>query len=418
MPNSRRIVLKLLESWDRSQGHAQDLLNTEWERDKRLPPKERAFQQHLLFGVLRERRLLDFWIDHLRAGKGRGPLEDDEARRVLQLGLYQIFRMRVPDHAAVNETLRLAPARMRGLANALLRRAGRERAELESLAETAPLGVRCSLPDFLVEKWTRQFGGETAEALGRWCQQPAPNYLRRNDLREEARALCQDHGLRPVEGLGRDDFFRMGEIPRMLLEAGAGYMQDPATVLACDLLGVKPGHVVLDACAAPGGKAAYLAQQMRGEGKLVATDSHEGRLARLRENLRRLGVERVSTRVVDWTEASPGLGPFDRILLDVACSNTGVLRRRVDLRWRLRPEVFEEMAEWQIRLALSPLKHLRPGGWAVYSTCSIEPEENEAVVEALLARDPSLERREVARSLPHRDGFDGAFAALLIKRGR
>jgi 16S rRNA (cytosine967-C5)-methyltransferase len=224
--------------------------------------------------------------------------------------------------------------------------------------------------------------------------------------------------LTPLKEDGRDDIYQVEEIPQPLLDAGVGYMQDPATLRACDLLGVKPGHLVLDACAAPGGKTAYLAQQMGSEGKLIATDSHPARLERLRENLARLGANRVTSQLADWTQPVEGLPRLDRILLDVPCSNTGVLRRRVDLRWRLRPEVFGEMAALQLTLALNALQHLRPGGRAVYSTCSIEREENEAVVDQLLAKDPSLERKEVVSLLPHRDGVDGAFAALLVKRGK
>ncbi|MFT5406603.1 MAG: 16S rRNA (cytosine967-C5)-methyltransferase, partial [Verrucomicrobiales bacterium] len=130
----------------------------------------------------------------------------------------------------------------------------------------------------------------------------------------------------------------------------------------------------------------------------------------------RLGVKRVQAQVCDWKETNPEIGMFDRILIDVPCSNTGVLRRRVDLRWRMRPEIFAEMADLQVLLTSQILKRLLPGGHAVYSTCSIEPEENEAVVERLLAEDPALEQRKVVRSSPQIDGFDGAFASLLVKR--
>lgn len=416
MPNVRRTVVQLLERWDSSSSHAQDLLNAAFQRSS-LPAKERSLMQHLLFGILRHRRVLGLWIDHLRSGKGKGGL-DDETRRVLELGLFQLFHTRMPDHAAVNETLCVAKSRSKGVLNAILRRAARERAELERLATEAPAAVRFSLPDFLFEKWVRQFGAEEAEKLGLWCQDPAPNYLRRNDLRAESEALIRDHGLKLAAVPERQDFYEVPQLPQAVLDAGAGYIQDPATVLACDRLGVKSGHVVLDACAAPGGKTAYLAQHMGNEGKLVATDSLEPRLDRLRENLDRLGVQCVRVVPCDWKSAHPELGLFDRILIDVPCSNTGVLRRRVDLRWRLKPSVFDEMAALQKQLAGNALKQLRPGGRAVYSTCSIEPEENEAVVERLLEEDPALHCLEMNHSLPHRDGFDGAFVALLTRRTR
>lgn len=410
MPNARLLALQLLTKWDHSQRHAQDLLGEAFQ-DKSIQAKDKPLVQHLVFGVLRQRRLLDKWIWKLRKGK-----LDDDTRRILQLGLFQLFHTRVPDHAAVNETLRLASSKTRGLANAILRRATREREALEKLAiETSP-AVRFSLPDFLYDKWLGQFGKKETEKLCQWCQEPAPIYFRRNELHPESLKLCKDQGLKRVKVGERDDFYQIDEIPQMLLDGGVGYIQDPATLLACDLLGVKSGHRVLDAFAAPGGKTAYLTQVMGNEGTLIATDTVDKRLERLRENLQRLGVKRPMVKQADWSEPHPELELFDRILLDVPCSNTGVLRRRVDLRWRLAPEVFAEMAELQFTLASNALKQLRPGGRAVYSTCSIEPEENEQLVDRLLKNDPSLDRREVVTSMPQTDGFDGAFATLLVKR--
>ena len=409
MPSPRQLSLQLLKRWDQSRRQAQDLLGEA--RDKTpLTLKERAQVQHLLFGVLRQRRLLDFWIGHLRKGKLGG-----EGRRLLQLGLFQLFHTRSPDHAAVHETLRLAPPYLQPMANALLRRAAREREQLEAMAARAPAAIRYSLPDFLYDKWVAQFGQEETIRLCQWCQTPAPVYLRRNGLRREARQLLRDHQLAPAEVRDRDDFFAVEKIPKTILDAGAGYIQDPSTVLACDLLGVRPGQRVLDACAAPGGKTAYLAQLMNNSGTLLATDGMEHRRQRLRENLDRLGVECAEVRSCDWKDPGAGFGMFDRILLDLPCSNTGVLRRRVDLRWRLKPGVFDKMANLQTQLATQILKQLRPGGQAVYSTCSVEPEENESVVQRLSALDSRLERRKIVRCLPQRDGFDGAFAALLVK---
>lgn len=412
MANARLMAFHLLTKWDHSQRHAQDLIGEAFDARRALAPKDKALAQHLVFGVLRHRRLLDEWIGRLRKGKKL----DDEVRLILQLGLFQLFYTRIPDHAAVNETLRLASSKTRGLANAVLRRATRERAVLETMAKEAPLAMRHSLPDFLVEKWLSQFGKNDTEALCQWCQEPAPIYFRRNDLRPGSAELCQEHGLKEADVGERDDFYHVEDIPQLLLDAGVGYIQDPATVLACDLLGVKSGHRVLDAFAAPGGKTAYLTQLMGNEGTLIATDSLDKRLDRLQENLQRLGVRRPMVRKAEWTEPQPDLELFDRILLDVPCSNTGVLRRRVDLRWRLEPKVFAEMAALQFKLATNVLKQLRPGGRAVYSTCSIEPEENENLIDCLLEKDPTLERRDVVRSTPQTDGYDGAFATLLVKQ--
>ncbi|MBA3650359.1 MAG: methyltransferase domain-containing protein, partial [Chthoniobacterales bacterium] len=174
---------------------------------------------------------------------------------------------------------------------------------------------------------------------------------------------------------------------------------------------------VLDACAAPGGKAACLAEMMQNQGTLIAADQDETRLRRLRDNFERLGVVQARTVRCDWTDPesvqAANFAPesFDKILLDVPCTNTGVMRRRVDVRWRLRPEDFARMPRQQgaILEAVAPL--LRPGGALVYSTCSLEPEENEQLIAAFLRARPEFRLTKSAQTLPFRDTVDGAFAA-------
>ena len=177
---------------------------------------------------------------------------------------------------------------------------------------------------------------------------------------------------------------------------------------------------MLDACAAPGGKTGYLAELMKNQGAIVACDRDEGRIGILKENLERLGVEIARFARHDWTGNEPGpdiaaSAPFDRILVDAPCSNTGVMRRRVDLRWRLKTRDFPTMREEQLRILRATIPFLKTGGVLVYSTCSIEREENGAVVEAITREFPFLKLVEQVLSLPFRDGFDGAFGAKLIR---
>ena len=194
-------------------------------------------------------------------------------------------------------------------------------------------------------------------------------------------------------------------------------MQDPSTLLACDLLAPQPGETVLDACAAPGGKTTYLAQFMRNEGRIVACDLYESRVARLRENLQRLGITCARAVQHDCMQAGGPLevGSFDRILVDAPCSNTGVIRRRVDVRWRLTEEDFIRMPAQQLALLRRTATLLKPGGTLVYSTCSLEPEENDQVVERVSKEIPTLRFVESRRSLPFTDGVDGAFTAKFIR---
>ncbi len=374
-----------------------------------LPSADRGFATELVYGVVRQLALLDFWIGRLRPR----PV-DDEARDLLRLGLYQLFLLRTPGHAAVFETVALAAARQRPLVNAVLRSAQRRMDELSAAAAAAPLEIRQSHPAFLMARWTRQYGAEAAAALCEWNNQPAPIYARRNPLRAAAGEVSED-ALAEAPG-----FARVHEIPWEALARGECYLQDPSTRVACELLDPQPGEVVLDACAAPGGKAALLAALMKNRGQLVACDRDAARVKTLRENLDRLGVTNACILQRDWLTAGASFeagtsSQFDRILLDAPCTNTGVMRRRVDVRWRLRADDFTRMAREQFGIlrALFPL--LKPGGTLVYSTCSLEREENEDVVAKTLAEFPGLELSEQKAVLPFRDGFDGAFAARLTR---
>jgi 16S rRNA (cytosine967-C5)-methyltransferase len=212
---------------------------------------------------------------------------------------------------------------------------------------------------------------------------------------------------------------KVRQIPYLWIVKGLCYVQDPSTLMACELLEPKPGETILDACAAPGGKTSYLCEMMRNEGRIFACDSSRPRLERMHENLQRLGVGNIEIQRVDWlNQPAPfEAQTFDRILLDAPCSNTGVIRRRVDVRWRLRPADFAVMPSKQYRIIESVLPLLKPGGTLVYSTCSLEPEENELLAEKAAREFPGLSLVEMHHRKPYRDNTDGAFAAKFIKEG-
>ena len=194
-------------------------------------------------------------------------------------------------------------------------------------------------------------------------------------------------------------------------------LKDPSTLAACSLLDPQPGERVLDACAAPGGKTSFIAELMKNDGVLLACDRDERRVETLSDNLKRLGVEIARAIRHDWKKQTlEGQAPFDRILIDVPCSNTGVMRRRVDVRWRLTPDDFPRMAAEQFRIVREIVPLLKRNGVLVYSTCSLEPEENEEVVNAILKEFPFLRLDEQKSVVPFRDGFDGAYAAKLIRQ--
>jgi 16S rRNA (cytosine967-C5)-methyltransferase len=216
-----------------------------------------------------------------------------------------------------------------------------------------------------------------------------------------------------------EGFVEFATLPGEALQRGHCYVQDPSTALACRLLDPQPGETILDACAAPGGKTTFLAQLMQNRGTLVACDREDRRIEILKDNVTRLKADIVKIHQHDWTEETPprelrDAGPFDRILVDAPCTNTGVIRRRVDVRWRLQRDEFLRMQLKQLEIGRGVSQLLKPGGVLVYSTCSLEIEENESVAERLVAELPGARLLDKKSLLPFLDDCDGAFAAKIV----
>jgi len=410
---ARQITLTALGLW-RKQKRFADSIISGLLAETELAACNRAFALEMFYGVLRNLTLLDFWIACLRESRIEPGVRD-----ILRLGLYQLFFLGTAEHAAVHETVSLAPKRQRMIINAMLRAATRQRNQLLARAEAQPLFVRTSHPQFLVERWQRHFGADHAQKLCEWNNLPAPVYARINLLRIGRPEFVPAYSKsRPLAG--DPNFVEVDSLPAEALRRGHCYIQDPSTAIACQLLDPKPGEKILDACAAPGGKTGYVAQLMGNAGTIVACDRDPERLEILNENMARLGVK--IGRVVrhDWTrhrvsQEIASVAPFDRILIDAPCTNTGVTRRRVDLRWRLQPTDFGRMQQRQIDILRAVIPLLKSNGALVYSTCSLEPEENEQVVGRILAEMAILCLEAQRGLLPFRDGFDGAYAARLTR---
>lgn len=406
--NPRTACVEALLRWERGREFADRILHETLARGQ-MGTLDRALFTETFYGVIRFKRLLDFLIEQLCPGE-----LDERTRAVLRLGIYQILKTRIPHHAVVHETVELG-GRARKLVNAVLRRYLREGAALAKLIASSAPGVRLSHPELLIERWKNQFGESDAHRLCEWNNQPAEVFVRANALKVTTGEL-----LRASEGElhpSHPQMLRVKQVPLPWIIQGLCYVQDPSTLISCELLDPRPGEKVLDACAAPGGKTSYLAELMENKGSITACDASARRLARMRENLARLGVENVSIARVDWLGDTPQFDPgnFDRILVDAPCSNTGVIRRRIDVRWRLDMSEFARMHETQLAMlrTLAPL--LKPGGTLVYSTCSVEPEENVEIAQSVAADIPDLEFVESRQTLPFRDGVDGAFAARFEK---
>ena len=410
MQNTARqaCVYALLE-WEKGKVFSDEILHNTI-ASSRLTPLDRGFLMETFFGILRNLTSLDFLIDCLRQGS-----LDHPTRAVLRLGIYQIFHLRTAPHAAVNETVSLA-GRARGLVNAILRRALREKESLEQRLAKAPQTIRSSHPTFLLDRWNKAFGEAPTEELCRWNNSPAEVHVRANGLKISAGELLHTTpAAEPCPAHPRA--LKVSQLPFTWMMNGLCYVQDPSTLFACDLLNPQPGETVLDACAAPGGKTTYIAELMQNKGRLIACDLYDSRVARLRENCTRMGVQNATILQHDCMQADGPLAAerFDRILVDAPCSNTGVIRRRVDVRWRLTDEDFLRMPAQQLALLRRLIPLLKPGGSLVYSTCSLEHEENEDVISAALASIPGIHLAESRRILPFVDHIDGAFAARLVR---
>ena len=407
--HTRRTCAAILRNWEESTTFIDKVIDRHCTKAG-LDSRDRAFVQNIILGIIRNLTLLGTWIDMLRKAK-----IGNEEQRLLELGLYQVLLMRVPDHAAVNETVQLARPRARAMINAVLRRAVREREELLAITETLPPAQRYSMPEHIYKRWEQQFGGKQAEEIAAIAATPAPLTVRSNPLRgglnkqdlEQSRA-------QPVDG--HAGFYLVETLPVEALANGRCYAQDPSTAVAPGLLDPQPGERVLDACAAPGGKSAILASSMENTGEIIAVDIAGPRSERLRENLQSLAATNVKVEEMDLLNS--GEIPayfregFDRVIIDVPCSNTGVFRRRVDARWRLMPGFQTQMAELQSRLVHAVVPLLKPGGRLVYSTCSIEAEENSRTITGIVGKFPQLRKLEEIALVPS-PTHDGAYAALL-----
>ncbi len=428
---ARAAALLLLDRWEENPVPVDELLA---ELDASLSDgRDQRFARQLVLGTLRWRLRLDWIIGHFC----RRPVDELEARvlTILRLGILQVgFMDRVPERAAVHTSVELAKRHgarsASGLINAILRAFIRQPKRVrypDPNGETARhLSLYHSHPQWLVERWLERLGREKTLRLVEANNLPAPVWLRPNPLRSTSAALCGELELEQGPG----GYLRALE-PRAVFRSptyadGHFQIQDPSAGMAVDLLDPQPGERVLDACSAPGGKATQIAEKMDDCGVVVAADRSLQRLQRLRENTQRLHLHCI--RPMTWDACTVGSPHFDRILVDAPCSGTGILGRHPDARWTKGIDQLPALVARQSKMLAAAFTHLRPGGVLVYSTCSLEREENEDVVEALLNETPTArieEAREYlrnderaaryAQALPGQHPGDGAFAARIRK---
>jgi 16S rRNA (cytosine967-C5)-methyltransferase len=419
--------------------------------ESNLAPPDRRLAGQLAYGVLRRRGTLDALLRPLcsRPVYRVNPV----VWEILRLGAFQLALLtHIPAHAALFETVELAKTsevpKARGFINGVLRALSRlltsdrlaapaadalplEQGQYRRLARavlpdppTHPVeyvAAGFALPRWLVSRWLERYGWEECLRLGFWFA-AAPSLCVRCNLLRTNRAAYLDMLVKAgIAALPGDHPQAVWLAESAAVRQLPGYaegcfaVQDESAMRVGSALAPASGSQVLDLCAAPGGKTTHLAELMNNQGRIVACDVNEQRLATLTDLASRLGVTIIGPHGLHpERNEEPPTGPFDAVLVDVPCSNTGVLGRRPEVRWRLRPGDFRKLVPLQTRLLIQAVERLRPGGTVVYSTCSIEPEENGQVVRAVLTAFPGLHLEAEADQVPGRPA-DGGYWARLVR---
>jgi 16S rRNA (cytosine967-C5)-methyltransferase len=423
--NSRTIAANIIADWLETGKFPDRLIDSAFPSGVDQEAS-RAFVTELVMGVVKHRRALNWLIAQCSTRHPAPP-----AMPYLLIGLYQtLFLSNVADHAAVNETVEVSkkalPKGLKGFVNAVLRRSLRERDTLLSGLSAEPLATRESHPGLLVDRWAARWGLSDAERLCRWNNSRPQVVIRVNQLQVStadyverlaaAGIVAEPHASAPGRCVAIPRGVPVPELPGYA--EGVFVVQDPSALVAVELLAPAVGESVLDVCAAPGGKTSCIAELMRGEGRLVAADMHQDRVDVLEQNLARLGLSWVDARCMSAERAALvfGTGAFDAVLVDAPCSNTGVLRRRADARWRFELARMRKLVKLQESILDSVAGLVKVGGRLVYSTCSLEPEECGGQVAAWLARHKEFELCEERSLFPPDCGTDGGYCALLRRR--
>ena len=443
MQNPRQLAFLALRDVHR-RGAFTDIALDRVLRTAKLNSADRGLVTELVYGSVRRSRSLDALIDQL--GKKKAHQQPPELRTILHIGLYQLrYQERIPPSAAVNTTVELAKENgfkgLAGVVNGLLRQYERLAASSSDSLQlpvepVERLGVLHSFPDWIIKMWIEQLGVEETEQLCEWLNQSPSIDLRINPLRvsiEDVEAAMQSAGV---------NVHRLPQLPQALRVAGGtgtiqklpGFsegwwtIQDSSAQLVSHLLDPQAGDVVIDACAAPGGKTTHIAELMGDEGKIWACDKAASRLKKLKENAQRLQLKSIQICTGDSRNFSQFTNSADRVLLDAPCSGLGTLHRRPDIRWRVTAATVDELSVLQGELLEQAATWVKPGGVLVYATCTLHQQENEGVILPFLERHshwqiepPPADSPVSAFSTPqgwlkvwpHRHQMDGFFMVRL-----
>jgi 16S rRNA (cytosine967-C5)-methyltransferase len=446
--SGRRLSYDVLTAWQQRGAYAGRVID-DLCRERRVTAADRAFAVDLTYTLIRRQATIDAILSAF-VTRSRRDVEDG-LWRLLQIGCCQlIFMDRVPPHAAVHETAglcrELQQPQWTGMVNGVLRSLSGAIGDITTTpaADAVPIGEgrfrrldravfpspeedaveyltrAYSYPRWLVRDWLERFGPEETARLCEWFNRPSLPSVRVNTLRAtvaEVQEVLSAAGVptqpgRFPESLIAEASFRPLDIAGF--GEGAFSIQDESAMAAGRLLDPQPGESVLDLCAAPGGKTAHLAELMQDSGRILATDIDAERLRLVSEGAARLGLNCIETLQIAADGHDLPEGPLDAVLVDVPCSNTGVLGKRPEARWRTSPESITELIPVQVRLLTQALQRVRPGGRVVYSTCSIDPRENREVVDSVLSSIDGVTLEQEQLHVPGQPA-DGGYQALLRK---
>jgi len=438
----RGIAVKILNRIERTDSYLDKLLDVELRSDE-LNDLDKRFLTELTHGVVRWKTRLDFIIEQFC--KNKFAMQDPNIRNAMRVALYQIlFLSKIPHAAAVNEAVEFVK-KIRGqkaanLVNAVLRNIIRNLNKLPTPDhETDPvqyLSIMYSHPSWMVKRWVDRYGlYETEQLLSANNERPTI-VVRANTLKttaDELVKLFEERNIRNTRSKYLENFIKVGHLSGIynldLFEKGYFSVQDESSGLVVKLLDPKPGETVIDLCSAPGGKTTFIGELMKNQGKIIAVDKYEHRLNLVKQSCERLGVENVEFIPKDALEVD--VEPADKVLVDAPCSGLGVIQKKPDIKWKRELSDIRNLAKTQVELLEKASKLVKNGGVIVYSTCTIEPEENIEVVKEFLSRHPEFKIDDARNYLPsdivngegcmetypHKHDMDGGFAVRLIKVG-
>ncbi len=456
--NARKVALECLLTLSHTSASIASVVDSAFGRYT-IDGRERRLVNGLVYGVIRWQRHLDWVLNQFINPRFQ---LDARHRNILRLGAFQLLHLDgIPAHAAIYETVQLATSHHRksargrktvGFINAVLRSVQRKGTSLAYPPLDANpiehIAISLSYPTWLVKRWLQTRGVSWTLAFCRASNQIAPLALRVNSLLTQREAVCQfleTNGIAAkvskiapdglvLENRAITAFDATGDQSlKDILRREDIYVQDESAMLVSHLLSPKDARFIVDLCAAPGGKTTHLAHLMGNTGKLIAADVSTEKIALLQKNCQSVGVRNLETRVMDATKEDIGfIKTADGVLIDAPCSGFGTLRRHPDIRWNKTFDQIRALSEMQYNLLKNAAQHIKPGGILVYSTCSIEPMENEEVVQRFLTEFPMYTVENARRFLPdvpanavtpqgflqtfpHEHGVDGTFAARLRK---